>query len=75
MKTILFRSISVSLFLLCLTFSSFAEGEMGTGSLMDNGELKQHTTIQTKQKNDDSTTITERNFFGWITDFFTGVLS
>ena len=75
MKTILFRSIGMSLFLLCLTFATFAEGEMGTGSKAGNsGGLTSNTTIT---KTDDSMTTkeAENNFFGWLAGIFADVLS
>ncbi len=37
MKSLLFRSIGVSLLLLGLTLFTFADGEMGTGSKADPG--------------------------------------
>ena len=76
MKSILFRSIGVSLFLVCLTFSTFADdGEMGTGSKTGNGGGLAPTTIQIDTKADDSTKINETDFFGWITKIFADVLS
>ena len=78
MKSILFRSIGISLFLLCLTFATFADGEMGTGSKSDNsGGLANNTTIKINTKTDDSTTIkeAENDFFGWIAEIFADVLS
>lgn len=77
MKSILFRSIGVSLFLLCLAFSIFADdGEMGTGSKTDNGGgLAPDTTIQINTKADDSTTINETDFLGWISKIFADILS
>ena len=73
MKSILFRSIGVSLFLLCLTFSSFADGEMGAGSKTGNGGgLAPDTTIQIEDKTDKET---ESDFLGWIAEIFADVLS
>ncbi len=75
MKSILFRSIGVSLFLVCLTFSIFADGEMGTGSKTGNGGGLAPTTIQINTKTDDSTKINETDFFGWIAGIFADILS
>ena len=80
MKSILFRSIGASLFLLCLTFAAFADGEMGAGSKTDNGNgsgLAPNTTIQTTGKVDKSTTAkeTENDFLGWIAGIFADILS
>lgn len=76
MKSILFRSIGVSLFLVCLTFSTFAdEGEMGTGSKTGNGGGLAPTTVEINTKTDDSTKVSEMDFFGWLAEFFTDVLS
>jgi hypothetical protein len=76
MKSILFRSIGVSLFLVCLTFSTFADdGEMGTGSKTGNGGGLAPTTIQINTKTDDSTKVSETDFFGWIAKIFADVLS
>lgn len=79
MKSILFRSIGVSLFLLCLTFSSFADGEMGAGSKSgnSNGGLAPNTTIQINTKTDVSTTVKqiETDFFGFVAKIFSDVLS
>ncbi len=77
MKSILFRSIGISLFLLCLTFSTFADGEMGTGSLSDNGNkggIKTDTTIELTTKTDTTKTVTETDFFGWLAGIFADVL-
>ncbi len=74
MKSILFRSIGVSLFLLCLTLSGFADGEMGAGSRTGGG-LAPDTTIQVNPKTDDAVNTSETDFFGWLTRFFTDVLS
>lgn len=76
MKSILFRSIGVSLFLVCLIFSAFADdGEMGTGSRTDNGGGLAPTTTEINTKTDDSTTVSETDFFGWIAKLFADVLS
>lgn len=78
MKSILFRSIGISLFLLCLTFSAFADGEMGTGSLSDSGNkggIKPDTTIELTTKTDTTKTATETDFLGWIAQIFADVLS
>lgn len=77
MKSILFRSIGISLFLLCLTFSTFADGEMGTGSLSDNSSksvIKTDTTIELTTKTDMTKTVTETDFFGWLAGIFADVL-
>lgn len=76
MKSILFRSIGVSLFLLCLTLSGFADGEMGAGSKTGNGGgLAPDTTIQINPKTVDEVNTDETDFFGWLAKFFTDVLS
>lgn len=73
MKSMLFRSIGVSLFSLFLSFSIFAEGEMTTGSKTDNGNgLAPDTTTELNIKNDDKMTVkeVETNFLSWIAEFF-----
>lgn len=78
MKSILFRSIGASLFLLCLTFSTFADGEMGTGSKSDSGNgggFAPDTTIQSTTKTDNTKNTAETDFFGWITKLLADVLS
>ena len=72
----LFRSIGVSLFLICLTFSAFADGEMGTGS-KSGGGFAPDTTTRTETETDDSTTVkeTKNDFLGWIAAIFADVLS
>jgi hypothetical protein len=77
MKSILFRSIGVSLFVLCLAFSAFADGEMGTGSRSgsggsDSGGLAPNTTIQVNTKTDDTT---YDDFFDWVLKVLADVLS
>lgn len=76
MKSILFRGIGVSLFLICLTFSAFAEGEMGTGS-KSGGGFAPDTTTRIETKTDDSTELkqTENDFLGWLAAIFADVLS
>lgn len=75
MKSILFRGIGVSLFLICLTFSAFADGEMGTGSKTGGSGFAPDTT--TRIETDDSTRIkqTENDFLGWLAAIFADVLS
>jgi hypothetical protein len=69
MKTILKRSIAVSLLLFCLSLSIFADGDMGAGSKTggNSGGLAATTNseinINSKQS-DDQTIIT---FIDWIT--------
>jgi len=82
MKSILFRSIGVSLFVLCLAFSAFADGEMGTGSRSgsggsDSGGLAPNTTIQVNTKTDETTTVKETydDFFDWVLKVLADVLS
>lgn len=73
MKTAILRSIGVSLFLICLSFSAFADGEMGTGS-KSGGRFAADTAG--KIKTDDTMTIkkTESDFLGWITGIFADIL-
>lgn len=75
MKTILFRSIGMSLFLLCLTFAAFAEGEMGTGSIADNRSGLTNNTTITKTDDAMTTKEAEHSFFGWLAEIFADVLS
>lgn len=77
MKSILFRGIGVSLFLICLTFSAFADGEMGTGSKTGGGGFAPDTTTRIETETDNSTAIkqTEDDFLGWLAAIFADVLS
>ncbi len=79
MKSIILRSLGVSLFLLCLTFSSFADGEMTTGSKSgngDNGGSTPLTTNQTVTENNDSTSenATKTDFLEWIAGIFADIV-
>lgn len=75
-KTVILRSIGVSLFLICLTFSAFAaDGEMGTGSVSINS-VPPNTANIIEIETDDTTTVeTENDFLGWIAAIFADVLS
>jgi len=77
MKTAILRSIGVSLFLICLSFSAFADGEMGTGSNSKSGCGLADTTGKIEIKTDNTTTVkqTESDFLGWITRIFADILS
>ena len=78
MKTAILRSIGISLFLICLSFSVFADGEMGTGSISKSGcGFAADTTSKSETKTDDTTTIKqmENDFLGWITGIFADILS
>ena len=71
MKSILFRSIGVSLFSLILTFSIFAEGEMTTGSKTGNGNgFAPNAATELNIKTDDKMDVkeVETNFLSWIAE-------
>lgn len=78
MKTAILRSIGISLFLICLSFSAFADGEMGTGSkTKSGGGFAADTVDKIEIKTDDITTNkqAESDFLGWITAIFADILS
>ncbi len=79
MKSLLFRSIGVSLFVLCLSLFAFADGDMGTGSLTNptDGESSNQTTEITTDSNavSNSNENSTRDFFNWIENIFTDVLN
>jgi hypothetical protein len=74
---VILRSIGISLFLICLTFSAFAaEGEMGTGSVSVNSVPPNTANIIEIEIDGTTTTVeTENDFLGWIAAIFADVLS
>jgi len=79
MKSILFRSIGVSLFVLSLSVFAFADGDMGAGSKTGTGggstpiitdEIT--TAINTDSNSNGDSTL---DFFGWFEKIFTDVLN
>jgi len=79
MKSILFRSIGVSLFVLSLSVFAFADGDMGAGSktCTGGGSAPISTTEITTDLNIDSNSNEDStsDFFGWFEKIFTDVLN
>lgn len=79
MKSILFRSIGVSLFVLTLSLFAFADGEMGAGSKTGTGGgLAPITTNEGKTDSNtgsDSNEDSSLDFFSWIEQVFADVLN
>lgn len=79
MKSILFRSIGVSLFVLTLSLFAFAEGDMTTGSKTGTGGGS--APISTNEGTTDSNIGSDLNedssldFFSWIKQVFADVLN
>ena len=79
MKSILFRSIGVSLFVLSLSLFAFADGDMGAGSKTSpsGGSAPISTSEITTDLNIDSNSNQDStlDFFGWIEQIFADVLN
>ncbi len=79
MKSMLFRSIGVSLLLLSLSLFAFADGEMGTGSKTNPGSGGGSAPISTvEETNIDSTidsqaNVTDSGYLDWLLEIFANV--
>lgn len=79
MKSMLFRSIGVSLFVLSLSLFAFADGDMGAGSKTGTGggstpistdEITTNSNIDSNLNQDSTLAL-----FGWLEKIFADVLN
>lgn len=75
MKSILFRSIGVSIFLLSLTLFAFADGDMGAGSKTDQPPGGGNAPTINNEIKLDSSRDTNLDYLGWFVSFFSDYLS